>query len=414
MIEPVPEPRIKRFEALGYGMFIHWGLYSISGCGEWTQNLHNIPIDKYSRLKDQFTASEFDAKAIAKLAKEAGMKYIVLTTRHHDGFSLYDTKGLSDYDAPHSPAGRDLIAEFVEGCRLENIVPFFYHTTLDWYQESFENDFTRYLSYLRQSVELLCTNYGQIGGLWFDGNWSKPDADWQLDKLYGMIRKLQPAALIINNTGLDERGEIGHSEIDSVTFEQGRPAPMSREGMEKYIAAEMCQTFNLHWGLAKRDFAYMSPPEIIKNLCVCRKVGANYLLNVGPTAEGRVPDYESAVLRRVGDWIKINRLPIYKGKPCNIKAEGDDFALQFDNKIYLFLFDLPTIGDKNVAIGGGKEGVRVYKGIKKDVCSVRYLDNKQDLKFSYEQETEDLTVEAKGYVYGTNLVVRVVEVNLKT
>ena len=150
------------------------------------------------------------------------MKYITLTTRHHEGFSLYDTQGLSNYDAVHSPAGRDLVKEFVEGCRAEGIIPFFYHTTLDWYQESFNKDFEAYLKYLRDSVRILCTNYGEIGGMWFDGNWSKPNEDWKLDKLYGMVRELQPEAMIIDNTGLRNRGEIGHPEIDCVTFEQGR------------------------------------------------------------------------------------------------------------------------------------------------------------------------------------------------
>ncbi len=378
-----------------------------------TQFLHNLPKDEYIKRMEKVTASEFDANAIARLAKGSGMKYIVLITRHHEGFSLYDTKGLSDYDVMHSPAGRDLVAEFVDGCRSEGIIPFFYHATYDWYHDSSETGFDAYLDHLYKSVELLCTNYGQIGGIWFDGIWSRPDADWKLDRLYGMIRKLQPEAMIINNTGLHELGKIEHPEIDSVTFEQGRPTPMNREGMEKYVAAEMCQTMNLHWGIAKNDFAYLSPKHIIKNLCACRKVGANYLLNVGPTAEGKIPDYESAVFRRVGDWVKINGKPVYRAKPTDIKTDGDDFALELDGKIYLFLFDLPTIGDKDVAVGGGKEGPRVFKGLKKEISSVQYIDNKQNLEFSYESNTENLTIEAKGYVYGTNLVVRIAEVTLK-
>ena len=216
-------------------------LQSLSGAGR--ERLNNALLGGgyglslihiyYQKLKDSFTAEGFDAERIALCAKNAGCKYIVLTTRHHEGFSLYDTCGLSDFDAPHSPAGRDLVREFTDACRRHGLVPFFYHTTLDWYNKDFENDFGSYLEYLRKSVEILCTNYGKIGGLWFDGNWSKPDADWKESELYATIRKHQPEAIIVNNTGLHARGARGEQEIDVVTFEQGRPAPMNREGMSK-------------------------------------------------------------------------------------------------------------------------------------------------------------------------------------
>ncbi len=183
MAVPSPEPRVARFEQMGYGMFIHWGLYAQLGQGEWVQHLRKIPMEEYAKLKDRFTADGFDGRAIARIARESGMKYITLTSRHHDGFSLYDTRGLSEHDAPHSPAGRDLVAELIEGCHAEGILPLFYHTTLDWFQPSFNDDFDAYLDYLHQSVEVLCTQYGDIGGLWFDGNWRKPDADRKEDRL---------------------------------------------------------------------------------------------------------------------------------------------------------------------------------------------------------------------------------------
>ena len=233
MAIPVPEKRVLAFEEFGFGMFIHWGLYSQLGKGEWIQHIGGIPKEEYVKLQDTFTASKFDGHKIARVAKKAGAKYITLTTRHHEGFSLYDTKGLNTYDAPHSPAGRDLVRDFVEGCRDEGIVPFFYHTTLDWYNPDFNNNFKAYLQYLRDSVEILCSEYGKIGGLWFDGNWSKPNEDWEEDELYKVIRKHQPDAIIVNNTGLSHRGEAGNIELDSVTFEQGRPEPMNREGMPK-------------------------------------------------------------------------------------------------------------------------------------------------------------------------------------
>jgi alpha-L-fucosidase len=407
---PLPPPRITRFEKLAYGMFVHWGLYSQIGKGEWAQSIHAIPVAEYKKLKDTFTAKDFDGRAFAKTARKAGMKYITLTTRHHEGFSLYDTQGLSDYDAMHSPAKRDLVKDFVDGCREEGIIPFFYHTTLDWYQESFNKDFNAYLQYLRDSVRILCTNYGPIGGLWFDGNWSKPDADWQLDKLYGMVRQLQPEAMIIDNTGIHKRGELGHPEIDSTTFEQGRPTPMDRRGMKKYISTEMCQPTNTHWGYAQNDFCYASSKDIIEHLCACRKVGANYLLNVGPTATGKLPDYEKALFERIGDWVQTHAEPIYNGKPAAFKGTDPDFALETNDKIYLFIHNLSVKGDINVTLQVGGAGPRTFEGIKRKITSAKWMDNGEELKFQQDTAAEKLTVEATGFPYGTNTVVRVIEI----
>ncbi|MCL2518228.1 MAG: alpha-L-fucosidase, partial [Oscillospiraceae bacterium] len=341
-------------------------------------------------------------------AKLAGMNYITLTTRHHEGFSLYDTRGLSTYDAVHAPCGRDLIAEYVEGCRSEGIMPFFYHTTLDWYQDSFNNDFKAYLQYLRESVEILCKYYGKIGGLWFDGNWSKPNEDWEEDKLYATIRKYQPDAMIINNTGLGHKGAIGNPELDSVTFEQGRPTPMDREGMPKYVAAEMCQTINAHWGIGQIDFNYKSLPYLIENLCFCRKVGANYLLNVGPTAEGEIPKLQEALLEEVGNWVKACGSAIYEGKPCSVNGGEKNFALAKDGKIYLFVHDLSIVGDANVTVAGGGAGFKQFTGVDKAAKSVKWIDNDKQLEFN--QDGDILNVNCTGYEYGRNLVVRVAEV----
>lgn len=213
---------IKDFEQLGFGMFIHFGLYSMMERGEWNKLSNNVPDAEYEAYAEKFNPKPDWAIEIAKMAKNAGCKYITLTTRHHDGYSLFDTCGLNDYDAPHS-CGRDLVREFVDACRANDIIPFFYHTLLDWREESYKTNFPEYLKYLRRSVEILCTNYGKIGGLWFDGMWDKPNEDWEEDALYGTIRKHQPEAMIINNTGLSARGALGHIELDSVTFERGKP-----------------------------------------------------------------------------------------------------------------------------------------------------------------------------------------------
>ncbi|WP_206424215.1 alpha-L-fucosidase [Cohnella candidum] len=405
---PEAKPYIREFERLGFGMFIHWGLYSQMARGEWIMKLQGIPREEYRRLQNTFTADDFDARAIARLARRAGMKYIVLTARHHEGFSLFDTKGLSDYDSVHSPAARDLIAEFAEGCRAEGIVPFFYHTTLDWYQENYKDDFDSYLRYLQQSVELLCTHYGKIGGMWFDGNWDKPEADWREDELYGMIRRMQPEAIIVNNSGLHRQGGYGHPEIDSVTFEQGRPQPMDRKGKSKYVAAEMCQTMGAFWGYSGSDFAFKSPKELIEHLCACRKVGANYLLNIGLTGTGSVAKLQEAMLETVGEWLRVFAPAVYATTPCGIAGHGEDFGLAGeDGKLYFFVHRLSAAGDWNVTVPSGGVGPRTYTGVRKKIRSVRWLDNGEELAFVQDADKDLFSFQATGYPYGIDYVVRV-------
>jgi alpha-L-fucosidase len=168
---------IKEFEKLGFGMFVHFGAYSLIEKGEWVKEVHRIPDEEYFKAVERFNPDENWAKEWVSTAKAAGCKYITLTTRHHDGFSLFDTCGLNTYDAPHV-CGRDVVREFVDECNAQGIIPFFYHTLLDWWHKDFHSDFKAYLAYLRASVELLCKNYGKIGGIWFDGMWSKKDEDW--------------------------------------------------------------------------------------------------------------------------------------------------------------------------------------------------------------------------------------------
>ena len=410
---PVPEKRIAHFEKLGFGMFIHWGLYSQLERGEWTFDLHKDSIDKYPDCFNNFTAEDFDAKAICQLAKKAGMKYITLTTRHHDGFSLYDTKGLSDYDVMHTPCKRDLIKEFVDACNEEGLMPMLYHTTLDWQHPDFNNDFDAYLEYLRKSVEILCTNYGKIGGLWFDGNWSKRGADWKLDELYGMIHRLQPDAMVINNTGFSEQGKTGHPEIDSVTFEQGQATVMNREGMDKYVAAEMCQTMNRHWGIAVNDLDYKSPRQMIERLCHARKVGANYLLNIGLTGQGGVTKITEALLEIIGQWTSMAKESLYEGKPSTMVCNEDkDFVLEKDGYAYIYVHDLPLLGPKDVVVAYEKtDGDHSVRNVNRKVKSMKWVDNNEELLFT--QDDDVLKYRATGYYYGTQLIVRIAKVEFE-
>jgi alpha-L-fucosidase len=408
-------PRIARFEKLAYGLFIHWGLYSQLGRGEWIQHFNKTPVKTYAKLAETFTASEFDAPAIAKFAREAGFRYITLTTRHHEGFSLYDTCGLDSFDAPNSPAKRDLVAEFVAACRAENIVPVFYHTTLDWRWDSgncSDAKFNEYLDYLHESIKILCRNYGKIGGLWFDGNWSRPKADWKEDRLYATIRKYQPEAMIINNSGLDALGTRGHPETDSTTFEQGLPSAPDRRGWSKYVAGEMCETMNSNWAIGTSDFNFKSPAEIIRHFCACRKVGANYLLNVGPTAGGAIPPYETAALRKVGEWVALYGDLMYEGKPVVAKCQGRDFLLKQGNRYFYFAHDLSQRGSAHVVIDSGGNGPRAVGGLPARIKSVRWLDNNEKGKFTQSSDNSLFTLDCVGFDYGVNLVVRVAELTI--
>lgn len=413
MSVPKAKQYILDYEQLGFGMFVHWGLYSQLGGGEWIYHMKHMKMHDYAKLKDSFTAEDFDAGKLVLTAKSAGCRYITLTTRHHEGFSLYDTCGLSDFDAPHSPAGRDLVREFVEACRIHDVVPFFYHTTVDWYNKDFDENFDRYLEYLRKSVEILCKNYGKIGGLWFDGNWSKPGADWKEKELYATIRKYQPETMIINNTGISNQGAVGEAEIDAVTFEQDNPVPMNREGMSKYLAVEMCQTVNNHWGIGNYDIDYKSPGELIKNLCGCRRAGANYLLNIGPEGQGRVNLYQQQLLSLMGRWMECFGEAVYDGRPYPSVCAGKSFALKSvaGKYLYLFIYDLGIRGDSNVTPDGEFSGNLAFGNINDIVKSVEWMDNGESLDFV--QKNDMLCVNFTGYEYGKSLIVRVAKAEIE-
>ena len=417
---PTPLPRVAAFEKLAFGIFVHWGLYAQWGKGEWAQCIYNVHPDEYAKWMDTFTAEDFDARELARMAKNAGAKYITLTTRHHEGFSLYDTCGLNEFDAPHSPAKRDLVKEFVEACREYDIVPFFYHTTLDWKwrnkktNELTEEEFNEYLEYLYKSVEILCSNYGKIGGLWFDGNWSRKNCDWKEDELYKMIHRLQPDAIVINNTGLSQLGTVGSSEeIDSVTFENNTARPVNREGMKKYVAGEVCKTMNSHWGRSNQDFNLLSPARVIERLCQSRGTGANFLMNIGPEAQGRIPNYEKALFELVGQWMNIFGEAIYNGKPVpGVKCQGNDFMLQDGKTYYYVAMDLSMGGDKNV-VAATVSGPRAVEGFDKEIISAKWMDDGEDGLYIQDVEKKLFTIKCDPFPYGTDLVVNILKIETR-
>ena len=408
----IVEKRIKEFEKHGFGMFVHFGLYSVIGKCEWAKYSLNIPWDEYLKTLDSFSPQKNWAEELVLTAKEAGCRYITLTTRHHDGFSLYDTCGLNTYDAPHA-CGRDLVKEFVDACNKHSIIPFFYHTLLDWHEESYKTNFKEYLKYLRKSIEILCKNYGKIGGFWFDGMWDKPDEDWEEDALYSLIRSYQPDTMIINNTGLGHRGELGHIELDSVTFERGRPQPINLESSPKYIASEMCETFASNWGYAENDFNFKSMEHLINSFAICRRYRSNFLFNVGPKADGSLRTMDKGALEILGQWSKLNDEALHIPEPTDIeiKDKPNNFILRNDNTYYLFLSDLSISGNENVTINYNKNVNcdNIFRFDKK-VKSVCWLDNGEELNFT--QNDREVTIQAKPYECGQDFVIRIAKIEV--
>ena len=402
-------PYINSFERHAFGLFLHYGLYSLISEGEWVSHHHKLNRAEYNTLTRRFTAEDFKPLEMAAWAKSCGLRYLCLTTRHHDGFSLYDTRGLNTFDAPHSAAGRDLVAEFVEGCRAHDLGVFFYHTTLDWNETSFDQDWKSYLAYLRDSVEILCTQYGKIDGLWFDGNWARRERDWEEDTLYGMIRSHQRDCMIINNSSLAALGAKGHPELDAVTFEQGRPTARQFKEGEKYVAAEMCETINSHWGTARHDFSHKSPAELITSLASCRRVRANFLLNIGPLGSGAIPAYEKATLDLVGEWIRLAGPVIYEGVPTALVTRGDDFVLQMDGEYFYFCHHLPIRDNMHLAHGKPRgDGWQTIGGDSLPaIRKVEWCDTGEPLAYTQDTKEGVLAFHATPNPYGHQNIVRV-------
>ena len=397
---------IQRFEKLGFGLFVHFGIYSILAKGEWCESAYNIDKNEYHKLANKFKVSKSWATNLVKTAKRTGARYITLTTRHHDGFSLYDACGLSSFDAPHSSAKRDLVKEFVEACHKEDIVPMFYHTLIDWDNDDYKNNFSKYIDYLYKSVEILCTKYGQIGGFWFDGYWDKPDANWQFDRLYKMIRKHQPNAMIINNTGLSALGEVSHYDIDSVTFERGKPFEVSsKDGKER--AGEVCDSLTDHWGYAKNDIVFKSIPYLIDELVECRYSKCNLLLNIGPLPNGEIRPMEKCTLLEFGKWVNKYSHIIHECKPSEIKADNA-YIFEDDKYHYALIANVPMSANENVTRQHNRPQVVIHTD--KKIVEARYMDtNKQ--KVVVNQKTHSFDV--LPFMYGTSYHMRIVRFKLK-
>lgn len=402
---------IADFQKLGFGMFVHFGLYSILGQGEWIYDVmlnDKKDVSFYTGLKDKFKVKKTWAKELVSTAKKAGAKYITLTTRHHEGFSLYDTCGLNDYDAPHSATHRDLVKEFVDECNKQGIVPMFYHTLLDWYNKDYNDDFPRYIDYLIKSVEILCKNYGKIGGFWFDGYWNKPNADWQFDRLYKTIRKYQPEAMIINNTGISATGEVTHYEIDSVTFERGKPFYVSdKDGKQR--AGEVCDSLTDHWGYAANDIRFKSVPSLIDLLIDCRACECNLLLNSGPRKDGSLNPIEKYTLLEMGKWVNRYEHVIRECVPAEFQADNA-VILKDDKYYYAIMRDVPMSANEHVT--RREDRPRVVLHTQRKVLRPVYLDKKL-CEQNVELDHKDNSFPILPFRYSNSLYARVVRFELK-
>ena len=258
-------------------------------------------------------------------------------------------------------------------------------------------------------MEIVCTNYGKIGGIWFDGMWDRPNDDWEEDALYGMIRSHQPDAMIINNTGLFQRGALGHIELDSVTFERGRPQSINMKDSPKYIASEMCETFASHWGYTEKDFHFKSLEHLINSFAICRRYRSNFLFNVGPKADGSLRTIDQGALEVLGQWSRLNDEALHEPAPTGIeiKDKPGNFLLEKDGCYYLFTNDLSVHGNENVTIGAEFHPDNIFT-LSKKIKSVYWLDSGEPLNFT--QEGETVNIETKQFKYGEDYVVRIAKI----
>ena len=373
--------RMKWWHQAKFGMFIHWGLYSLIGHHEWAMEMEGIPVPQYEELAKLFKPQPNAARAWAKLAKQAGQKYMVMTTKHHEGFCNWDTK-LTNYCASKQGPGRDLVAEYVEAARAEGLRVGFYYSLMDWHHPdgarcaNDERARQRFVEYTHALIRELLTNYGKIDILWYDVAWPLNAEQWESKKMNEMVFRLQPDIIVNNRNRLP--GDFSTPEQEIRAEEGGR-------------AWESCMTMNDSWGYTVADDAWKNTKTIVRNLVTCANGGGNYLLNIGPKPDGSVPEQSVSVLTEVGQWMSKNGPTIYESEPC--QADWHTFAgyTRKGNTLYIHVHFWPaeTVGTKAldyynpatvVAIGGLRtkiKSARLFASGKKvefvqDDISVRF------------------------------------------
>ena len=381
-----------------FGLFIHWGPFSIPGDGEWVMNNKNIKVKNYKRLMDIFNPIGFDAATWVSMAKNAGMKYITLITRHHDGFSLWDTK-FSDFNIMNSPYKKDIVKQIADECHKQDIELFFYYSLLDWGRDDYphesgktgkgtgrtgKGDYASYLQFMKNQLTELLTNYGKIGGIWFDGHWdqTQPEGaadrtsriDWKYDEIYSLIHRLQPHALIGNNHHMTPfPGE------DFQMFEKDLPGEnksgLSFQEASQQLPVETCETMNNSWGFSLTDNHYKSVKQLVHYLVKAAGLDVNFLLNVGPMPNGKIQSEFTDTLKAIGSWMKANGETIYNTRG-NIYPMQDWGVVTVKNKtMYVHILNQPA-----------QPGYIFLPNFKDKIASATLRTGKKSVKFRQQPE----------------------------
>ncbi len=356
------DQRMAWWRDAGFGLFIHWGAYAvpagiyngteIKGIGEWIMHSANIPIGEYETFVQQFNPVKFNAKKWVAIAKKAGIKYIVITSKHHDGFCLWDSQ-VSDYDIMDaSPFKRDILRELTDACKAAGIRMCFYHSIMDWHHPDAESkkdythqnspnpDWNKYREeYLKPQVKELMTKYDP-GVMWFDGEWIPEWTEDQGKDLYNFIKGINPNIIINNRVGKGRKGMQGMNEYEDAAGDFGTPEQEILEGTSAYDW-ESCMTMNDTWGFKKNDHNWKPAKQLIDHLIDVAAKGGNYLLNVGPTAEGLIPSESVKRLLEMGKWLKKNGEAIYNTRSRQNYKEGDHyrFTVSKDGKYTYVIAD---------------------------------------------------------------------------
>jgi alpha-L-fucosidase len=343
--DPLTSPRTAWFREAKFGMFIHWGLYAvpagvykgkeIGGIGEWIMNNAKIPIPEYEKFAAEFNPVKFDAREWARVAKAAGMRYMVITSKHHDGFCMFDSK-LTDYSITQAtPFKRDPMKELAAACKDAGLKFCFYHSILDWHRPDQNTDFPTYHEYMKGQLKELLTQYGPIGILWFDGQWIGPWDRKKGEDLYAYVRGLQPGLIVNNRVGKSTR-----QDGDYETPEQNIPA-----GAIQGRLWETCMTLNDTWGFKTSDHSWKSAADLARKLIDIASKGGNFLLNVGPTAEGVIPPESVERLETVGRWLKTNGDAVYGASLSPYRKHPFDGRCTVKgNTLYVHVFNWPEGG----------------------------------------------------------------------
>ncbi len=377
------------FQDAKFGMFIHWGIYSVMagggnyGIAEWIMNQQEIPVVAYENLAKFFNPFKFDAKEWVATAKAAGMNYITITSKHHDGFAMYDSQ-VSDWDiVDRTPYGRDVLKQLKEECDRQGIKLFFYYSQLDWHHPDYyprgrtgqgytgrpdHGDWDAYIDYMDTQLTELLTNYGDIGGIWFDGMWDQWDADWQLDETYALIHRLQPGALIGSN-----HHKSPFPGEDFQMFERDLPGEntmgFNQTGTISQLPLEMCETMNGSWGYNIKDRRFKSSKQLIQTMVKAAGYGANFLLNNGPMPNGQLQPENVDTLKVIGRWLDQYGDTYYGTEKGPVSPRAWGATTQKGDKVYVHILDL-------------KDEVVFLPGFNEKLSSAVVFDDGSKLKFS--------------------------------